>query len=184
MKICVLGAAGSGTSTISSSIAKRYGWRKFESDYFAWEQTDPPFVRQRPDKESISLLLTEITKYDDLIVAGNVAKWGDVFFDKFDLVIFLYAPTDVRLERLKHREHELYGDRVSEGGDMYQRFIEFLGYAERYDEGDENFRSLLLHNKFLSKVTCPVMRVNTDDVLQNIMENIFAQIDKMLEQSQ
>ena len=74
MKICVLGAAGSGTSTISSSIAKRYGWRKFESDYFAWEQTDPPFVRQRPDKESISLLLTEITKYDDLIVAGNVAS--------------------------------------------------------------------------------------------------------------
>jgi len=43
--------------------------------------------------------------------------WGDVFIPKFDLVVFVDTPTDIRIERLQKREYERFGSRIREGGD-------------------------------------------------------------------
>ena len=180
MKICVLGAAGAGTTTISKYISFKYGYKHFESDYFAWEQTNPPFQKTRPDVESIKMLNTELEKCENLVISGNIAKWGEQYKDKFDLVIFLYAPTNVRLERIRYRERELYGKRVLPKGEMYQNFEVFLNYAKAYDTGDKSFRSLSLHNDFLKIVSCPVIKVNTDANLQNILKKVYNKIDKLI----
>jgi len=184
MKICVLGAAGAGTTTISKHISFKYGYKHFESDFFAWEQTNPPFQKTRPDSESTKMLNAELEKCDDVVISGNIAKWGEQYKDKFDLIIFLYAPTDVRLERIRYREQELYGKRVLPNGDMYKNFEVFLGYAKAYDTGDKSFRSLILHKDFLKMVSCPVIKINTDDNLQDILKKIYKKIDKIILEKQ
>ncbi|MGI5854326.1 MAG: hypothetical protein ACOX8I_08400 [Bacillota bacterium] len=39
----------------------------------------------------------------------------------FDLAVYLSAPVDVRLKRIENREYARWGDRVREGGDMYEQ---------------------------------------------------------------
>jgi len=43
--------------------------------------------------------------------------------------VFLSVPIDIRLERVKHRSSEQYGQRVLVGGDMYEQEQGFLGFV-------------------------------------------------------
>ncbi|MDD2445750.1 MAG: AAA family ATPase [Clostridia bacterium] len=180
MKICIIGAAGSGTSTFGKHIAYHYNIKQIESDYYAWEQTTPPFQKERSYEEGKLLLSNAINDNQNLVICGNIARWGKEFADVFDLLIFLKAPTDIRLKRIKYRERELYNNRVLEGGDMYENFKNFCWYAENYDNGDESFRSLKLHNDFIKNhIKCPILEIDTNDYIEILLKKIFNIIDKI-----
>ena len=40
----------------------------------------------------------------DWVLSGSLDEWGRPVIALFDLVVFLYAPTDIRLQRLRERE--------------------------------------------------------------------------------
>ena len=42
-RIHVLGASGSGTSSLAAAIARRHGHRHLDTDDFFWMPTDPPY---------------------------------------------------------------------------------------------------------------------------------------------
>lgn len=181
MKICVIGAAGSGTSTIGRHIAFHYNIKQIESDYYAWEQTNPPFQKDRDFEEGRTLLKKAFEENENLVICGNIAKWGKEFSDLFDLLVFLKAPKEIRLKRIHFRERELYGDRVLPGGDMFENFKKFLWYAENYDNGDESFRSLKQHSNYIKHyIKCPVLEINTYGNIDLILENLFSKINEIL----
>ncbi|MFA6860119.1 MAG: AAA family ATPase [Clostridia bacterium] len=184
MKIHIIGAAGSGTSSIGKYIASKHNYKQIESDYYAWKLTDPPFSEYRDAKESQALLKEVFEAYENLVLCGSIAKWGQEFAREFDLVIFLKAPTRVRVKRLKEREFFLHGNRVLPSGDMHDNFVNFLWYAKHYNRGDLSFRSLALHKKFIKDfISCPVLKVNTNKNFKKIYSKIdktIAKIDKML----
>ncbi|MDD3397712.1 MAG: AAA family ATPase [Clostridia bacterium] len=181
MKICVIGAAGTGTSTIGRHIAFHYDIKQIESDYYAWEQTNPPFQKDRSYEEGRSLLNKAFDENENLIICGNVARWGKEFSDRFDLLVFLKAPTETRIKRINYRERELYGERVLDGGDMFENFKKFLWYAEHYDVGDETFRSLKQHTNYIKNhIKCPVLEIDTYGNIDIILENLFSGIDKLI----
>ncbi len=78
--------------------------------------------------------------------------WGQPLENEFDLVVFLYLPVELRLERLEHREVERFGQAKSE----------FLAWAAQYDEGGVLGRSLGRHQEWLSVRTCAVLRLEGD----------------------
>lgn len=91
----------------------------------------------------------------------------------FDLVVFVYVPQDIRLERRKHREYERYGDRILLGGDRYKDSKDFIEWAAAYDCGTRTGRSLLKHKAWITKLNCPVIEVenyNLKDSVQVIVE--------------
>jgi hypothetical protein len=53
----------------------------------------------------------------------------------FELVVFLWVPQDVRMERLRRRELARFGVRILPGGDMYEQSQAFLAWAASYDDG-------------------------------------------------
>ena len=71
------------------------------------------------------------------------------------MVAFLWIPQDIRLERLRQRENERYGDRIMPGGDMDEQSQAFLDWASSYDDGDLNMRSRQRHKQSLSPLPCP-----------------------------
>jgi hypothetical protein len=77
-------------------------------------------------------------------------------------VVYLWLPQEVRLERLRRREHALFGDALLPGGSMHEAHQKFMDYAARYDDADESIRSRQLHEKWLSQLSCPVLRIETD----------------------
>lgn len=154
--IHILGASGSGTSTLGRALEVRCGYRWLDTDDFFWMPTDPPFTQKRPAGERVALLSVALDKHPHCVVSGHMSGWGDVFLPKFELIVWLQTPTEVRLERLRRRERERFGPRVLPGGDMHGEHLRFLGWAGRYDSGGETMRSRTLEERWLKSAPCPV----------------------------
>jgi len=135
LRILVTGAAGSGTSTLASALARNLEGTAIEADDFFWLLTDPPYRDKRPADERLVLAREALAGPRPIVMAGSVMCWGGEVEDAFDLIVFLRVPTPVRLERLRARERARFG-RVDEA---------FLKWAGDYDTGTEEGRSLSRH---------------------------------------
>lgn len=152
MRIHITGASGSGTSTLGRALAAEVGAVFLEADDFFWLPTDPPFQTQRPVDERRASLLAAMRGADRVVVSGSVNAWGAEIEDAFDLVVFLYVDTALRLERLGARELRLFG-RANPA---------FLEWAAQYDDGPPEGRSLARQNAWLAARRCPVLRLEGD----------------------
>ena len=152
MIIHILGAAGSGTTTLGKALAKAKGYTFLDTDDFHWQKTHIPFTVARPKEERVQMLKDAISKCDNCVISGAMCKWGDELIPYFDLVIKLETPTEIRIERLKDREFRRFGNRILEGGDMYFNHLRFIEWAKVYDHGGLDVRSNLLHNNWLKKI--------------------------------
>jgi cytidylate kinase len=159
-RIHIFGASGSGTSTISRAVAEEHGLSCFEADDFFWEVTDPPFRQARKRSERQRLLIEALSGKSHWVLAGSIVAWGDVVIGLFDLAVFVTAPTAVRLERLRAREAARFGDRLLENGDMHQEHQDFLAWASQYDGGGIDMRSRRMHEEWVARLPCPVVRVD------------------------
>jgi adenylate kinase family enzyme len=159
-RIHIFGASGSGTSTIGRALAKRHGLTCFEADEFFWEATDPPYRHARERAERQRLLTEALSATPQWVLAGSLTGWGDVAISRFELAVFVTTPTALRLERLRARESARLGARLLESGDMYQQHQEFLTWASQYDHGGMDIRSRRLHEDWLSRLPCPVVRID------------------------
>ncbi len=176
MKIHIVGASGSGTTTLAEALRDQLKIKHLDTDNFFWEKTDPPFTTPRPVEDRIALLRKEMATVDSWVLSGSLCGWGDVFIPDFDLVIFIYIPKDIRMARIVAREHERYGDHIVEGGSMYESSQAFLEWAEKYDTADTNMRSLARHEEWLRDIPRQVLRiegdVSTEERVKRVIEAI------------
>jgi adenylate kinase family enzyme len=103
-RIHILGASGSGTTTLGRALAERLQYTHFDTDDYFWLPTDPPFTHQRERTERQQLLMDDLTAHDAWVVSGSLCGWGDVAIPLFELVVFLAIPHDIRMARLRQRE--------------------------------------------------------------------------------
>ncbi len=94
---------------------------------------------------------------DQWVLSGSVAGWGDDLIARFDLVVFLYVPTEVRLARLQRRERARFGEALDPGGTMHGQHQAFLRWAAGYDPGLSGGRTLWADAAWLGYLPCPVM---------------------------
>jgi uridine kinase len=76
-RIHITGASGAGVTTLALAIAHH------DTDDYFWRQTTPPYTQPRD------------------VPAGRM---GGPVIALFDLVVFLYVPTELRMQRLHERE--------------------------------------------------------------------------------
>lgn len=175
--IHILGASGSGTTTLAKALCTELNYARFDSDDYFWIKTDPPFTMKRPVEDRRALLKNDLEKAEKWILSGSNCSWGDFLMDYYNLVIFLYVPPQIRMERLVQREIARYGlDRISPGGDLDEAHQVFIKWASEYDEGDMEIRSLALHNEWMKQLKCPVLRIEGD---QTIDERVAAALEQI-----
>jgi len=79
------------------------------------------------------------------------------------LVVFLYLPTGLRLQRLCTREHDRYGARLATDPTQVARTQAFLDWAADYDNGTSGgSRTLANHQRWLTQFTSPVLELRGD----------------------
>jgi adenylate kinase family enzyme len=115
-RIHILGASGSGTTTLGRTLAERLQCPHFDTDDYFWLPTDPPYTHQRERTERQQLLMDDLTTQEHWVLSGSLCGWGDVAIPLFELVVFLWIPQDIRMERLRQREHARFGERILPGG--------------------------------------------------------------------
>ncbi|KAG4443090.1 hypothetical protein IFR05_001416 [Cadophora sp. M221] len=164
-RIHILGASGSGVSTLGTNLSSALSVPLFDVDDYYWLPTDPPFTTKRsiPDRLALINPLLECAQegHGGWVLAGSMISWGEELMENVEHVVFVYTPTEVRMKRLRQREFMRHGDRIKEGGDMYDESTAFLFWAERYDDPSlEEGRSRRMHEEWLKEVKVPITRLD------------------------
>jgi adenylate kinase family enzyme len=175
--IHITGPSGAGVSTLGRALADRLNYRDLDTDDFYWLPSNPPYHERRPQAERLSLLRAEFDKAGSWVLSGSLMTWGDALIDAFDLVIFLYAPSDVRVARLARRERARFGAQIDPGGAMYAHHREFLAWAASYETGEMGGRSLKGHRDWLAALPCPVLELDATETVPRLLEKALAVVD-------
>lgn len=177
-RIHISGASGAGVSTLGAALADRLHVPHFDVDDYYWYPTDPPFEKSRPSEERLVLLKQALA---DLpwVLSGSLDDWGTEVIQSADLVVFIDTPTPLRIERLRSRESQRYGQRILPGGDMYANHQKFLAWAESYEAGSQAGRSRPRHELWLKKLTKPTVRLNGEIAVAEMVINVVAVISDL-----
>jgi adenylate kinase family enzyme len=162
-RIHVFGAAGCGSSTLGWALARRLGFQHLDCDDFYWLPTTPPFQRKRTTLERLHLLSEATVSSPQWVLSGSVAGWGDALISQFDLVVFLYVPTEIRLARLQRREQARFGTALDPGGSMHDQHQAFLRWAAGYDPGLSGGPTLWTDAAWLAYLPCPLLCLIGED---------------------
>lgn len=164
MHIHITGASGSGTTTLGQALAQALPLRHLDADDYYWLPTSPPFRHKRDAAERLALLDSGIASGGAVVLSGSIVGWGDAVENAFGLIVFLYLPADIRLERLRQREVDRHGA-VDPA---------FLQWAAQYDGGTAEGRSLGKHHAWLAQRTCPVLRLQEDMPVHERVARVLA----------
>jgi adenylate kinase family enzyme len=163
-RVHIVGASGSGTTTLGRALAAQLGVRHFDTDDYYWLPTDPPYREKRPIEERLARLEPLLRASESWVLSGSLVGWGDPLIPYFDLVVFLAVPQEVRLARLRERERRRYGESaIRPGGSHHEKFREFLDWARSYDEGDLDMRSRARHEQWLGQLETRVLRLEEEE---------------------
>lgn len=175
-RIHILGASGSGTTTLARSLAQILNLPAFDTDDFFWQPTQPPFTHKRPVPERLELIQQQVLSQPGWVLSGSLCGWGDTLIPEFTLVIRLVLDPELRLGRLRQRESSRYGARISAGGDMHQTHLDFISWAASYDQGSLQQRSAAMHDDWTARLNCPLIILDSIQPPDILAEQVLSHL--------
>jgi len=172
--IHILGASGTGTSTLARGLATALESQAFDTDDFFWRPTDPPFQGKRPAPERVALMQEMFLPRADWVLSGSATGWGDPIIPYLTHVVFLSMPAPARLARLRQRERRRYGALIQPGGAREAAYRGFLDWAMGYDDEGFTGRSRRAHEAWLAGLACPVIRLDAGQSADVVLEQALA----------
>jgi adenylate kinase family enzyme len=172
-RIHVTGASGAGVTSLGRALADALAISHHDTDDYFWRPTNPPYTEIREVADRLRLMREVFLDRSDWVLSGSLDGWGDSVVPLFDLVVFLYVPTAIRLERLRAREARRFGtDDVAPGGARHQQVEEFIEWASHYDDGTREGRNLARHQAWLATLPCRVLRLDGTRQLPELVSEI------------
>lgn len=173
-RVYLTGAAGSGTSTLGRAIAVHLGVTHLDTDDYYWRESAIPFTDKRPAAERIEMILEAQAKAGgDWVLSGSADGWGEPILKGLDLIVFVTAPTPLRLARLRKREGARFGDRIRPGGDMAHNHAAFLKWAAGYDDPYFSGRSLQRHRDWLAGRKEPILELSGGEAVEAQLQAVL-----------
>jgi adenylate kinase family enzyme len=173
-RIHIVGPSGSGTSTLGAALARELACPHVDADTLFWMPTDPPFVEQRPREARQVLLVQALPANGRWIFSGSATGWAGPVEPLFDLIVFLTLDPSTRMERLRRREIERYGERINRTGDMVEASAAFLKWALAYETAGLEQRSRATHEQWLASQAAPVLRLDSSAPLQDLVDAVLS----------
>ncbi|WP_430409581.1 AAA family ATPase [Kordia sp.] len=161
MKLLIIGASGSGTTTLGKELAKVTSFQHLDVDDYYWKPTNPPFQEKITMAARAKNLQADFEKHENVIVSGSLVSWGSYWQTAFDLVVFVTLDKEIRLQRLQQREIERYGDKLQTDPIIQERSQAFLAWATRYDDFKFTGRSIKIHRDWLASLSCDIVEIDS-----------------------
>lgn len=161
--IIMCGLNGAGKSTLGKTLAEKLNFYFIDNEDLYFPKTDSgyTYASPRPRKEVEKLLFSEIRAHENFIFAFVKGDYGDAAFPFFRYAVLVEIPRDLRIQRVKNRSFQKFGDRMLPGGDLYEKEERFFAFVKsRAEDTVEEWAKLL---------SCPVIRVDgTKPVEENV----------------
>lgn len=176
-RIHILGASGSGTSTLGAAVADQLAIMHLDSDQFYWLPTEPPFTSPRPREARIELLRQAMAaSRDGWVLSGSAVGWAGPIEPLYQLIVYLRLEPEARMARLRHRERQRYGERIASGGDLADAHAEFVAWAGRYDTAGVEQRSRASHEAWLTTQSAPILRLDSSRPVGELAREVLATV--------
>ena len=159
--IIVFGPNGSGKSTLGRELASVLNFKYMDIEDYHFIKSKIPYTVERSKEDCLNLMLTDIEKYGSFVISAVTGDFGEKISSMYDLAILISAPLETRIVRIKQRSYKKFGERVCEGGDLYEQQLKFVDFVAS--------RSLSGIEQWAATLVCPVIYV---DGTKSISENI------------
>jgi adenylate kinase family enzyme len=169
-RLHVLGASGTGTTTLARALADHWAVPHADADDYFWVPTDPPYVDKRPEADREALMWNVFVPREAWVLSGSMVGWGDGVVAESDAVVFLTLDADERLRRLEAREASRRGD----GTFDEDAWSAFLAWARGYDDPAFTGRSRVAHEAWLGNLPQPVLRLDSAATRDELRDAVLA----------
>ena len=169
--IMIIGPSGSGKTTLGKKLAEMLNYPFFDVDDYIWRFDTPElYTGMYSRQEKITRLKNAIAPYQHFVMAGSMSSFHEEFDSLFGMMVFLYVTPQIRIERLKERAIQRFGDRVMEGGDMYNSNLKFLKDNRKYEtDGSPNMNE---QKAWMSSLSCVKMELDGSENMDKNAESI------------
>ena len=169
--IMIIGPAASGKTTLGRRTAELLDFPYFDVDDFIWRfDTPEPYTVMYSLEEKISRLQAAIAPYGHFVMGGSMSSFHHAFDDCFSMMVFLYVEPETRVQRANKRAIQRFGERVLEGGDMYESNQEFLRKIRRYEtDGSPN---LTEQKAWIESLSCKKLELDGTEPIEKNAEII------------
>ena len=163
--IMITGPSGSGRTTLGIKVAGLLGFPFFDVDDYIWKaDAKEPYTVMYSREEKISRLKDAIAPFENFVMAGSMSSFHEAFDSSFRMIVFLYADPGTREGRLRRRSCERFGERVLEGGDLWESNERFIAGNGRYEtDGSPNLRE---QKEWISGLGCIKMELDGRDSVE------------------
>lgn len=167
MGILICGMNGTGKSTLGRMLARRLNCEFIDNEdlYFAKKDAAYLFANPRSREEAIRILEERIARNDRFVFAAVQGDYGDKLIAALDCAVLIEAPKAVRMQRVRQRSYQKFGDRILAGGDLFERENAWFSLVESRPED--------YAEKGLEGVSCPVLRVDGTLPIEENVEKIL-----------
>jgi len=154
MGIIVCGLNGTGKSTLGKTLAEKLHFYFIDIEDLYFPKTDPNYIyaspRNRKDVEKF--LLHEIKIHKNFILASVKGDYGEGIYSFIQYAVLLEVPKNIRLQRVKKRSYQKFGNRMLSGGDLHEQEENFFRFVESRDEN--------IVEEWVKSLKCPVIRID------------------------
>lgn len=161
--IMICGLNGAGKSTLGRALAEKLHFYFIDNEDLFFPKTDPNYIYASPRtrEEAEKMLFHEIKAHENFVFAAVKGDYGEAIYPFFQYVILIDAPKDIRLQRIKNRSFQKFGNRMLPGGDLHEQEEGFFEFAKS--------RSESAVEEWIQLLSCPILRI---DGTKPIEENI------------
>lgn len=178
MGIIICGLNGTGKSTLGKTLAEKLHFHFIDIENLYFPKTNPNYIYSSPrTREDVAeRLLCEIRTHENFVLASVKGDYGEALYSFFQCAILLDVPRDIRLQRVKDRSFQKFGNRMLFGGDLFEQEEKFFRLVESRNEDTVE--------EWVKSLKCPVIRIdgtkpideNTDFIIALMQDkNIFAE---------
>jgi adenylate kinase family enzyme len=160
-------------TTLGRALAARLGAVHIDTDDHHWVATEPPYQQKRDVPERLRRIAGEQARTGKWVVSGTLDAWAEGIADDAELIVFLEAPTEIRMERLRQREQARFGDALLPGGALHRTHREFIAWAAQYEQGTQPGRSRPRHERWLARLAVPVLRLDATRPPDELVAEVF-----------
>ena len=168
MGILVCGLNGAGKSTVGRTLADRLGYLFIDNEdlYFPKAGSSYEFSNPRSKEEVIRMLEDRIAQNDKFVFAAVRGDYGDKLISSLQTIVLIETPKSVRSRRVRDRSFRKFGDRILQGGDLYEKEERWFAVV---DSRPEDYVT-----EWLEKVDRPVIRVDGTLPIEKNVEHIVS----------
>lgn len=164
--IQICGLNGCGKSTLGKALAERIGFHFIDNEYlyFSRQNAEEAYANPKSRAEVEMLLMDEVSKHPDFVFSAVKGDYGIDIVPMYNYVIVIDVPKEIRIQRVRNRSFQKFGDRMLIGGDLYGQEEAFFQMVEsRQDNYIENW---------LREINCPIIRVDGTKPIEENVEYI------------